>query len=702
MNFIYELIPGNVAEAIGWTIFHSLWQGALISIILGVTILTVDNKSAKFKYALAVTSLLLMFVSSIITFIKVYSPETATTFLTQDSTSVRAEFVQQAGLKEQANNSPYLFFNFVNDFKSDFINYIPWIVNIWFAGLLIFSFRFIGGLLYIQRLKTRFINKPDQFVESALKKLLASAGIKKSVCVFESALVKVPVAIGYLKPVILFPLGMILGLPQNQVEAIIAHEIAHIKRYDFIINIIQTIAETIFFYHPSAWWISAVVRFERENCCDDIAVKLCGSSLTYSKALLNIQHMKEQESSFVLAAGGNQNQLFRRIKRMNEKKKTNLSYGIKFTAFAVLALIIAVVSLYSTNTYGSDPVKVNEASFTNPFSSLNKFFANSENKSAAAETLRDTTSIRKGKRAFRFNEEKDGSRISYKAKLNNGKLEELFIDGEKIPENELGKYENKINNKINDYESVMADYRKNRDNYKKLIDEYAEKMKDYREKLKDYGSFQRHRHGDLEDFEKPDLSELREAMRDLRRELNDKFADHSFAIPPIHIPEIDIPEIEIPEIHVPPIHVPPVPPAPDFDNEKWGKWRHEFQQNMKEFQEQMKKQNLNMDEFQQQMKEYNFNMDDFNSNMKVFGKKMKIFGAEMKKFGEFMKDAKNEMIADKLVESGDDIDSFVLSENKMEVNGISVSPELRKKYLDMYEKHTGKKLEGDHKIVIND
>lgn len=373
---------------------------------------------------------------------------------------------------------------------------------------------------------------------------------------------------------------------------------------------------------------------------------------------------------------------------MNEKKRTTLSYGIKFTAFAVLALIIAVVSLYSTNTYGSDPVKINEASFTNPFSSLNRFFASNENKSAVSETLRDTTSIRKGKRTFRFSEEKDGNIIRYKAKLNNGKLEELFIDGEKIPDNELGKYENKINNKIDDYESVMADYRKNRANYKKLIDEYAEKMKDYREKLKGYGNFHKHWRDDSEDFEKPDLSELREAMRELRHELKDKFANHSFSVPPIQIPEIDIPEIEIPEIHVPPIHVPPVPPIPKFDEEKWSEWQHEFQNNMKEF--------------QQQMKEHNFNMGDFKANMGSFGRKMKIFGAEMKKFGEFMRDAKDEMIADKLIESGDDIDSFILSEDKMEVNGISVSPELRNKYLDMYEKHTGKKLEGDNKIVIND
>ena len=98
---------------------------------------------------------------------------------------------------------------------------------------------------------------------------------------------------------------------------------------------------------------------------------------------------------------------------------------------------------------------------------------------------------------------------------------------------------------------------------------------------------------------------------------------------------------------------------------------------------------------------FDLNMDEFNDNMKDFGENMKKFGREMKKFGRFMRDAKDEMIDDGLIESEDDIDDFKLSEDEMIVNGRTVSPELRNKYLDMYEEHTGKRLEGNHKIIIN-
>lgn len=694
MNFIYELIPVNIIEAIGWTIFHSLWQGALISIVLGIAILLIDNKSAKYRYALSVTSLLLLLISCTITFVKVYHPESAAFLPAAEvvsSTSNSSPLINDLNVVPETKSS---LTNIMNEAQKYFYNHLPLVVTFWFAGLLIFSLRFIGGVIYIQRLKTQGIFPLAKNMEKCIPDLIAKANIKRTIQVMESALVKVPLAIGYLKPVILFPLGMISGLPQNQVEAIIAHEIAHIKRYDYIINFLQTFTETVFFYHPSVWWISAIIRIERENCCDDIAIELCGDPLTYSKALFNIQNMKHNETSFALAAIGNCNQLLRRIKRMNERNKTRITYGIKFAAFALLVLIIAVASLYSTKSYGSNPEPVNEASFVNPFSPLiNELSISGSSVENTTPPIQDTINLKKGKHTFRFYEGEDENRIRYKAKLNDGKIEDLYIDGEKIPAKEFDKYENKVNKKIDEYEELMSGYRKDKEKYRKTYKEYSEKMKDYRKKLRDYRN--EYRHWDDENFSEPDLSELREAMRTLRRELRDNFADHSFVVPPIppvpapeinipeidvpdvHIPPINIPEIDIdvPEINIPPINIPPIHIDPEyFDYD--------------EFYE-------NMDEYKHNMKKYKWNMDEFKENMKEFGK-------EMKKFGRFMEEAKDEMIKDGLINSEDDIDSFTLSENKMVVNGQKASPELHKKYLELYEKHTGKKLEGDKKIVIND
>ncbi len=682
MNFIYELIPGNIIEAIGWAIFHSLWQGALISIVLGIAILIIDSKSAKFRYALSITSLLLLCAASTITFINVYHPQTSVTSVEviKSNTYTQAE----TNYFILSTDSPNVLSSMIKEIQKYFSGYLPIIVTLWFAGLLIFSLRFLGGVIYVQRLKTRGIYSLDRNYEKYINSLLERVGIKRLVNVYESALIKVPAAIGYLKPVILFPLGMISGLPQNQVEAIIAHEIAHIKRYDFLVNFLQTLVETIFFYHPSVWWISKISRIERENCCDDIAVELCGDSLTYSKALINIQQMRGHETSFVLAAIGNKNQLFRRIKRMNEKNKTMITYGIKFAAFAVLIFIIAIVSLYSPKSTDSNFSQINKASFLNPFEPLiDDIVVNGNIFDSSDPATPDTTNLKKGKHTFRFYEDTEGDRVRYKAKLNNGKLEQLYVDGEKIPTAELNKYEDKIYNKVDEYEELMSDYRKNRKEYRELMGKYSDKIKENRKKLRDYRNEYRDWNND---YSHEDLSELRESMRELQHELRDNFVNLSFEVPPIVVPEIDvnIPDIHIPpivmpdiDIDVPDVHVPPI----YIDSEDFSAWQDEFKEGMKEF--------------SHSMKNFNFNMDEFKGNMNRFGR-------EMKRFGSFMKDVKEELIDDGIINSGDDIDNFKLSEKEMSVNGKTISPELHKKYLNMYEEHTGKKLEGDKKIVINE
>jgi bla regulator protein blaR1 len=682
MNFIYILIPENICNAIGWTIFHSLWQGVLVSIILGVSVLLVDKKSARFRYALAASSMLLMFIFSVITFSKVYqqqpnlSSSKANTFLVYQNLS------DESQTYDAAQNKTDSFFQPIKSIQKYFEDYLPLIVTGWLAGLLIFSIRFMGGIIYIHRLKTHGVQTVDLELESLLPQMIDKIKFGRPIKLFKSILVHVPITIGYLKPVILLPLGIIGVLPQNQIEAIIAHEIAHIKRYDFIVNIFQTLAETVFFYHPMMWWISSVIRAERENCCDDIAIELCGNPVEYSKALVNIQEMNNQESPFALAAIGKSNQLFRRIKRMNANKKTNLNYGIKFALFTVLILCIAIASLYSTNTYGSESKNANTASFVNPFTPIDNLFlpGNIENERTPA-ALRDTTNFRKGKRTFRFNENNGDNKTSYKAKLNNGKLEKLYIDEEEIPQNELSKYENKVNTQIDNYESILKDYQKKKDEYKKLSEQYVDELKEYREKLRNYSN----RHLYLgEEF--ADLSEVRKAMRELRNELRESFENNPIEIPPvppINIPEINLPDLNIPEIHIPPINIPPI----HINAEDCYGWQDGL--------------NESMEEFNEQMKENKWQLNNFSDSMKVFGNKMSVLGKEMEKFGKFFKAAKREMIEDELIDSRSDLEDFELSNDKMSVNGKNVSPELRKKYLAMYEEYTGKKIDGENKVSIH-
>ena len=101
--------------------------------------------------------------------------------------------------------------------------------------------------------------------------------------------------IGWLRPVILFPASALTGLSAEQLEALLAHELAHIRRYDYLVNLLQTTVETLFFYHPAVWWVSAQVRQEREHCCDDLAVAACGDVLTYARALTALEQLRGSE-----------------------------------------------------------------------------------------------------------------------------------------------------------------------------------------------------------------------------------------------------------------------------------------------------------------------------------------------------------------------------------------------------------------------
>lgn len=359
----------------------------------------------------------------------------------------------------------------------------------------------------------------------------------------------------------------------------------------------------------------------------------------------------------------------------NYHNQNKISNGTKLTSIILFVLLIAVVSIFSKKSYASETDKTINASLLNGSFNLLSENSNDMMMSEINESVQDTTGLLKGTRKLNFYEDENGNLVHYKAKILDGKLTDLYINGEKVPADELLKYENKIQKKIDEYESALQEYRNNKKEYKMLTKEYAGKMKEQQEKLREFRNDQFDFDFDFDfDIQKPDLTELREAMRELRHELKDSFADRSIVIPPVHIPRINIP----------PIHVPPV----NFDKNELDKWNDELNENLEELKEEMKNNKLNMREF--------------NENMKEFRGKMKEFGLEMKKFGSFVKEMKRELIEDGIINSGDDIDELLLSEDKMEVNDKTVSADLHKKYKNMYEKHTGKKIDGKNKIRIKD
>jgi GWxTD domain-containing protein len=267
---------------LGWSLLHFLWQGALAAFTLSMLLAAFRPKSAETRYGLALLTLVAMTIALLVTFL-VLLPDAAST--------ARALPGSRIILTNVALPSP-------DPFSSLAELYMPWFLAVWAAGSLLLALRAAGGWLRLQRLAKSA--RPGSCLVPG-ERLALRMGLGRGIRFLESAEVNTPVVFGWLKPVVLMPPAALCGLTPQQLESVLAHELAHLLRHDFAVNVLQTTAESLLFYHPAVWWVSSIIRSERELCCDDIAVAVCGDPIAYSKALLSLE---ESRAGLALAASG--------------------------------------------------------------------------------------------------------------------------------------------------------------------------------------------------------------------------------------------------------------------------------------------------------------------------------------------------------------------------------------------------------------
>ncbi len=342
MNIFQSIISEEWITILGWSLLHSLWQGALIALILGIVLLFLQKKSSNLRYVLSASALVLVLVAFLGTFVYLY--QNTTTQGASEMTYIVIEadqyqINQQAITAQEASSSVFMAY---------FQQHLPVIVIIWLLGVLVLSLRFLGGLAYVQRLKYAQNRPLSDLWSNKMLDISARLGIKKSVSLLESALITVPMVVGYLKPIILLPIGTVNALSQAEVEAILAHELAHIRRHDYLINLVQSMIDVLFFYHPAIWWMSNTVRAERENCCDDLALQVTGNSLIIAKALASLEAIRLNSPLLSVAFTGQKNQLLNRISRLlgQQKKKNNFIEG--FIAVAIIIICLTTMN-YKVN-----------------------------------------------------------------------------------------------------------------------------------------------------------------------------------------------------------------------------------------------------------------------------------------------------------------------------------------------------------------
>jgi beta-lactamase regulating signal transducer with metallopeptidase domain len=339
-NVLHTIFSENFTDALGWTLMHSLWQGALIALGLALVMVSMRRYRSRTRYHLGMVAMVLMLVVSMVTFTVVYG----------SATGAESGLLAREGIAPAAQNTGNTALSTVETFKDYFHRHLPLIVTIWLMGVLVLMLRLTGGILYNRRLKTRFSQPLPSSWQKRLNAIGRKIGVEKSVSLLESASIKAPMVIGYFKPVVLVPVGLVTGLPREQVEALLAHELAHIFRSDYLMNIFQNVIDMLYFYHPGLRWISSMVRVERENCCDDMAVSAAGDSLVVARALANVQ-VRDGRGGWnpepAVAATGGSARLFNRVKRLLKPLKPASRFreglgGALLVLFCMLTLAVGI------------------------------------------------------------------------------------------------------------------------------------------------------------------------------------------------------------------------------------------------------------------------------------------------------------------------------------------------------------------------
>jgi Zn-dependent protease with chaperone function len=283
-----------MTQALGFSLLHFVWQGAACAALLASFNLLARRTGPQVRYLAAFATLLVMLGLPLLTF----------QLLRSDSPAKAGEGAGGGGLASLAGGpmgEPIVGAGHF-DVERRIAPLLPGLVALWGSGVLLLSLRALGGLAVVQRLRRRGLAAPPLATLHQLARLVEALRVSAPVRLYESALVRVPTAIGWLRPVILLPASAVTGLSPDQLELIVAHELAHIRRHDYLANLFQTAAETLLFYHPAVWWASHRMRIEREHCCDDLAVAACGSAVRYARALADLEGACSRPPAMVMAA----------------------------------------------------------------------------------------------------------------------------------------------------------------------------------------------------------------------------------------------------------------------------------------------------------------------------------------------------------------------------------------------------------------
>jgi uncharacterized protein (TIGR03435 family) len=333
MNSLSILATQPGVARLGSTLLHFLWQGVAIAAVYAAARKWAATAAPNVRYLLGCAALSAMAAAPLVTWLAL-GPSPAAHVAT---TSLASPLSVTAAASGTVRDVPYARPGAIS--AATAAPFLSWVVAAWLAGATALWVRLFGGWILAVELRSRLVLPAPAAWQQTLDRLKARIGVARPVRLLLSSLVQAPVVVGWLRPVVLTPIGALTGLPAEQMEALLLHELAHIRRYDYLVNMLQSAVEALLFYHPAVWWVSGHMRAERELCCDDAAVSVTGDVVAYARALAQIGSL---HPPVVMAANGGS--LAHRIGRLlgQPRSAPRTLSGTGIVAAAVLPILAAL------------------------------------------------------------------------------------------------------------------------------------------------------------------------------------------------------------------------------------------------------------------------------------------------------------------------------------------------------------------------
>jgi beta-lactamase regulating signal transducer with metallopeptidase domain len=292
-------------QSLGWTLVHFCWQAAALALAYWLADLALAKARSQIRYLLALAAMLLMLFSALSTF--AYEETRANSELSSPGafsivanaaggSSIFADLARSPRVDSAAATTPPVLLQLSQFF--------PWLDVVWLFGVTCLSIRTIGGWCMLERLRRKATVEAPEVVRESFARLCKRLGVTSRASLRISGHVQGPLAMGIVRTLVILPASALMALTPEQLESVLAHELAHIRRADYFWNLVQTMVETLFFFHPAVWWLGGRLRHHRELCCDDAAVQACSDPLIYATALLRLEERRNQQLSLAMALDG--------------------------------------------------------------------------------------------------------------------------------------------------------------------------------------------------------------------------------------------------------------------------------------------------------------------------------------------------------------------------------------------------------------